>query len=49
MKNIRENNFINILKFMLYLSDYVLKGKKFNFPDAHILALSADHIQSLWI
>lgn len=36
MKNIRENNFINILKFMLYLSDYVLKGKKFNFPDAHI-------------
>ena len=47
MKNIRENNFINILKFMLYLSDYVLKGKKFNFPDAHILALLADHIQSL--
>lgn len=45
----RENNFINILKFTLYLSDYVLKGKKFNFTDAHILALSADHIQSLWI
>lgn len=46
-ENIRENNFINILKFTLYLSDYVLKGKKFNFTDAHILALSADHIQSL--
>ena len=49
MKNIRENNFINILKFMLYLSDSVLKGKKFNFTDAHILALFTDHIQKLWI
>lgn len=47
MKNIRENNFINILKFMLYLSDYVLKGKKFNFPDAHISTFHWPHSKPL--